>query len=116
MVEAWTGQKVQSGEMRLHLDKTQLNKDMFSDVAEEQAQNEGNEELQLLEQKRRLLSEKIKRIKEIIRLQREFSEMSESYESFEYQTKEHDSTLNPSKQTEYSEYDECTGSLYWKMI
>lgn len=69
-----------------------------------------DEELRTLENERRLLAEKIKKKKEILKLQRELSDVSEGRVSSEYQTKDYDASWRPTTEMEYSGYEESSGS------
>lgn len=100
--------------MRLHLEKKQRHKSKEKDDEDVFVQDEDDMELRMYEIERRLLTEKIRPKKEILRLQPEYSEVSEDHKSLENQTTEFDSTWFPSKLSNFSEYEESTGSLYSK--
>lgn len=78
--------------------------------AKKQAGDIVDEELRTFENERRLLAEKIKKKKEILKLQRELSDVSEGKVSSEYQTEDYDSSWKPTTEAEYSSYEESTSS------
>lgn len=78
LVEALLRKKVLSSYSRLHLEKLQKRKK----INEEEAvsflgMDEEDEELKMLEKERRLLSKKIRKKKEIMKLQHDFIDVSE---------------------------------------
>lgn len=60
------------------------------------------------------MAEKIRKKKEIIRLQRELNNVSEGRVSSEYQTEDYDSSWRPTAETEYSCYEVSSGSFAFK--
>lgn len=76
LVETSKGKKVLSSDARLHLEKLQLNKAKREERLKPQTYLEGEKELFLLEEERRILAEKIKKKEEILRLQRELDDIS----------------------------------------
>lgn len=81
-----------SSDVRLHLEK--LQRQQKTDEANNKTKLDDNivdDELRTLETERKLLAVKIRKKREILRLQREFSDVSEGHISSEYQTKDYDS-------------------------
>lgn len=63
---------------------------------------EVDEELQRLDKERRMLAEKIKHKKGILRLQKKLAEVSEGYTSSEYQTGDYEASWRTSMGSEYT--------------
>lgn len=93
LVEMAKGKKVLSSDARLHLKKLQLrNKTKMKENLKLRSGIDNEKELQLLQEERRILAKKIKKKREILRLQRELEDVSYGKFSSEYQIEEHDSS------------------------
>lgn len=112
LIETSTGKKVLSSDIRLHLEKIQLQqKEEEEKKVKKQDIGVVDDELRTLETERKLLAEKIRKKKEILRLQCELSDVSEGRISSEYQTEDYDSSWKSTAETEYLGYEESSGSF-----
>lgn len=85
LVETATGKRVLSSDVRLHLEKLQRQqKEDEEKDKRKQIVTTVNDELRSLDLERQLLAEKIKKKKEILRLQKELSDVSEGWATSEY--------------------------------
>lgn len=104
------GKKVLSSDACLHLEKIKLQKKVaMTEIISKM--NEVENELKMLDKERRILAEKIKQKREILRLQKELEDVSGGRLSSEYQTEEYESSWRPSKGSEYMYTEDSSSSF-----